>query len=410
MYPEPAAIICADWSKDPRKRSTYVARIKNRIVHKLAAGKLCTLSEVLAHASDVAVEGPVLVAFDVPIGVPYSYSRVGSTKGPFFGAFTFLDLLRYANVIPRFFEPTQSSESWSLSRPFFSVPAGRGGLTGYKTAASSHGVDLLRVIDHKTGAKSTFITSGIPGSVGSAAISLWKEIAKLLDAGDPRFRVWPFEGDLMTLFRTSPITIAEMYPRAAYATALLDGPTECRCRLSLAKTQLPARQSAIRTLTNTAWARAWGVEFRNLLDAERSEDDFDACITAAALLRCQLEDLPFAAPAGDFYDIEGNILSTGSINFALPERPWCDSGQWPPGGSSAVPQRISNTNPVTPTASNGRSFCCPIDGCRKVFHGTRGGWDGHVTSVTNHPNWYPQVILGEERKALFKRTFPQFFD
>lgn len=55
-----------------------------------------------------------------------------------------------------------------------------------------------------------------------------------------------------------------------------------------------------------------------------------------------------------------------------------------------------------------RDYPCPIPGCTKVFHGTRGGWDAHVASRRMHPHWHPDVIDGEERKRRFRREYPRW--
>ncbi len=53
-------------------------------------------------------------------------------------------------------------------------------------------------------------------------------------------------------------------------------------------------------------------------------------------------------------------------------------------------------------------YRCPIPGCTKVFHGTRGGWDAHVASWRMHPHWHPDVTDGEERKRRFKGEYPRW--
>ena len=55
----------------------------------------------------------------------------------------------------------------------------------------------------------------------------------------------------------------------------------------------------------------------NLKEAQEGEDDFDACLTAAALLRCVLDGSPLHSrinmPAS-----EGGMLGTGSIDLSRP--------------------------------------------------------------------------------------------
>src|SRR5690606_32216413 len=119
--------------------------------------------------------GSVLATFDAPLGVPESYlTAMGRLPGaqplP-----TFLDLLARASSMPRFYDTTTVARDWFVERPFFSVPAGDGGLGTYVEAAARFGVDMYRQIDRKTGAKAVFIKAGVPGSVGSAACALWQE-------------------------------------------------------------------------------------------------------------------------------------------------------------------------------------------------------------------------------------------
>ena len=57
----------------------------------------------------------------------------------------------------------------------------------------------------------------------------------------------------------------------------------------------------------------------------------------------------------------------------------------------------------------GRSFRCPIEGCEKVYEGTRGGWDGHVGSSRIHPHWHPELASAGARKKQFETEFPDFF-
>lgn len=164
-----------------------------------------------------------------------------------------------------------------------------------------------------------FIKSGIPGSVGSATCALWRELAELLTE-DRAFRVWPFEGALRTLLMTSAAVVGEIYPRAAYATALSSAPPASRPRLSIAKTKPAVRRQAINSLQKADWVRALGVTIENLADAEGNEDDFDACFTAAALLRCVLEGSPIELVASSATQAEGGMLGTGSINLDLQSR------------------------------------------------------------------------------------------
>ena len=52
---------------------------------------------------------------------------------------------------------------------------------------------------------------------------------------------------------------------------------------------------------------------------------------------------------------------------------------------------------------------CPIPDCNRSTP-TRQGWNGHVAAPQNHPHWRPEVTDYQERKQLFRQTFPQWFD
>jgi len=54
-------------------------------------------------------------------------------------------------------------------------------------------------------------------------------------------------------------------------------------------------------------------------------------------------------------------------------------------------------------------FKCPIPRCSHVFRNSRGGWDSHVASLKQHPNWHPNIHDGIERKQLFKEEFSNWF-
>lgn len=314
---KPAFILCADWGKEMRKRAVFVADTSGRVVRRVARHEW-TFDALLVEARRHASAGPVLIAMDVPFGVPSGYldaARTERSDAPR----SFLDLLRATANWPRFFDPSQRAEDWDVRRPFFAVPPGAGGLTSYLDAARQRGVpNLFRRIDTQTGAKPVFVKAGIPGSVGSSARDVWMALKPLLEQ-QRDFAVWPFEGDLDELLSTHGIVLGETYPRAAYATALTDGTPATRARLKLTKTDGRHRHAAIDKLLAQHWVRHNNVQFDGLDEARQNEDDFDACITAAALLRCVLEELPLAPPRDALATVEGGILGSGSISLDLRE-------------------------------------------------------------------------------------------
>jgi hypothetical protein len=398
-----SAILCADWGKESRKRAVYVADVAARTVKRIA-GSEWSVTTVLREAARWTSDGSVLVTFDAPLGVPESYlaaaSRIQSWRLPK----TFLELLACACSTPGFFEATLIADDWRIDRPFFSVPGGEGGLTSYRVAADRMGVALYRSIDRLTKAKSLFAKSGIPGSVGSAACALWRDLGTRL-AQSRSFRVWPFEGDLELLLRSAPVVIGEIYPRAAYATALLDTPATVRPPLAVAKTDVTVRGYAIKVLQRAEWVRALSVSIEDIEAAEANEDDFDACLTAAALLRCVLEEVPLCPAILNSAQAEGGMLGTAAINLRLPEQTFRAEH----GGEHRSRASRGSAKRRVEVRGAPRTFRCPIEGCEKVYEGTRGGWDGHVGSARIHPRWHPELTSVEARKRHFEIEFPDFF-
>ena len=85
--------------------------------------------------------------------------------------------------------------------------------------------------------------------------------------------------------------MAETYPGLANAAALnCDLPTS---QIKVAKTKKDRRAHACDRLKEVAWIREKGVDIGDLGPARCDEDAFDSHITAAAMLRCVLEDPAF---------------------------------------------------------------------------------------------------------------------
>lgn len=178
-----SAILCADWGKEIGKRAVYVADVAAREVRRLDARDASgwSVSAVLSEADRLASRGSVLATFDTPLGIPESYLAAAARAQSWGSPTTFLEFLSQAHCSPNFFEGTSVAADWKIEQPFFSVPIGEGGLKSYYNAAAQDRVDLYRAIDKRTGAKTLFAKSGIPGSVGSATCALWKELGPLLE-------------------------------------------------------------------------------------------------------------------------------------------------------------------------------------------------------------------------------------
>ena len=70
-----AYFISADWSKDPGKRSVYVADVRERRI-EMKACKSWDVHALLRLAEGLQERGPVLIGVDVVFGVPEDYSQV----------------------------------------------------------------------------------------------------------------------------------------------------------------------------------------------------------------------------------------------------------------------------------------------------------------------------------------------
>ena len=310
-----ATIICADWSKEQRKRDAYVADVRERLVRRLGTEPL-TVGSLVAAARTFR-SGSVLVGIDAPLGAPRSLLTATGAQLHLAPSATFTEWLSRLSESPEFFDPSDEPSHWSPLRPFFRVPAGADGLGRWFRAMRSGGVEPYRRVDTATSAKSLFVLSGIPGSVGCSVRDVWKSLADILSERPGDVRVWPFdlpEPDA----DADGVVLAEIYPRALYAAALLSDPPPSRPRLAVAKTDGQCRRAAIECLLAHDWVRRHGVRFADVDAETMTEDAGDALLSAAGALRCVLEGTPLGWKGADAF--EGGIIGLESVNLSLPER------------------------------------------------------------------------------------------
>ena len=158
-------------------------------------------------------EGPVLAAFDCPIGIP---ARFGEETG--FGSFAaMLDALG-RGAWPDLFTVAATPGEVGPRRPFY--PARPGGAR-LRHLLEGHGVetvdDLVRACERAGpdggAAGCMFWTLGAK-QVGKAALFAWREV--VVPARRRGAHLWPFEGDLAELAGQGGLTLAESYPGDAY--------------------------------------------------------------------------------------------------------------------------------------------------------------------------------------------------
>lgn len=376
-------IIAVDWGKDVRKRSAYRAEVSARLISRLKFdGSLSHLVEFAA-----TLEPPVLIGIDAAIGFPSAaWNRlVGNEPDP---TASFIDYLLDCQLPAHFFDPIQTPEEWAPTQPFVRPPPGSWSLKAF-IGASKGG--FYRRIDRRLNGNPIFVTCGIPGSVGSGTRALWLELLAL----EPKsaFSVWPFHGSLDQLVLAGKPVIAEIYPKACYGIALAESlPSPL---LSIAKTRQHAREDGIERLMKAGWVTTNNVRIQDGQQATANEDDFDALLSAAALLRLFLEEAPIESQVSENLSMEGGVLGSASI-LAGKQRT-----------SSARPHRQKKADAKQPGDS--RQYPCPIPGCDHVFQNSRGGWDAHVASFKRHPQWHPDTPNPSGRKNLFKQIFTDWF-
>ncbi len=292
----------------PAKRAVCHADVKARRL-SIVDRPAWSLRSLLEFARD-EVASPVLIGIDAVIGVPAGHLTQTPAWEP---GMTFLEWLPKTRALPRFFEEAKRVAELAPERPFFAVPPGKGSRRAFEEAASW---PMRRPVEEAYRANPVFIVSGIPGSVGSASRELWRELRDLLDDPHRRFRVWPFEGDLDSLRQPDSIILAEAYPRASYASAL--APALPAFARTVAKTRREAREAASEELLGAAWVRRYGVRLPSRDEIILDEDRFDAVLTAAATLRCLLEDHPLFYPTRVDPIAEGAILGGGALLGSSP--------------------------------------------------------------------------------------------
>lgn len=304
-----STIVTADWSAALAKRSVYVADVETRTVRRLP-GEEWTFEALLDRSA--ALPPPVLLGIDAVLGLPRPYFDAARALVPTWApARGFLDWLALTMATPEVFDPVSAAAEWTPVRPFFRVPPGKGSLKAYWAAAEGL---LFRSGEKETGAKPMFAVSGIAGTVGSGTCSVFRSLAPLVGARDRPFGIWPFDGSLTDVASRYPITLAEMYPRLAYAlgeASVIPAPLR-----GVAKTKREKREAYLDRLLAAAWRRDHCATIGDSEYALASEDDFDALVSGAALLRCVLDGHRLESPDVRDAAVEGSILAVHLLSLA----------------------------------------------------------------------------------------------
>ena len=166
--------------------------------------------------------------------------------------------------------------------------------------------------------------------------------------------------------------------------------------LSIGKTLRGHRAIALEQLMDSSWIQEMNVDLCDTKPALESEDCFDALLSAAAFVRLISARAPISCDLIDSRS-EGGILPTGMLELERRSRMTArvsrrDRASRPPREAEIVEREQE-------------ALRCPIPGCSKTFHSGRLGWDGHVGSFRQHPDWYPEIVDAEQRKTVFRKTF-----
>ena len=106
------------------------------------------------------------------------------------------------------------------------------------------------------------------------------------------------------------------------------------------------------------------------------------------------------------------ILQRASVNRKVPiDAEWSEDAHHrttDSGSSAGRGHRATDSRPKSQLPARQAEYRCPIRGCTKVFHGSRGGWDAHVASPRIHPDWHPDVLDKKERKERFRAEYPDW--
>ena len=400
-----ACFVSADWGKSPDKRSVYVADFRARRIRRgEPSGASWDVDALLDLADRLARNGPVLVGVDVVLGVPEGYWRLVLQEHGRRPPATFVDWLAGLGGSKGFFETAAEPDEWRVDRPWFKVAEGDGGLTSFTSKVDD---GMRRRVDVATRANPVFAVSGMPGTVGSGTRAFWKELIPHL-SGRRGFAVWPFEGELSSLLERSRVVLCETYPCLAYAAALAARLPSGAMRIF--KTKKGPRNEACDRLGRAQWVRAHGIDLGDLGRPRANEDDFDAHLTAAAVLRCVDEGMRLDHPRWTDARAEGSMLLCGVVDPLRKSSGTIRKTATLP-GPFAQRERRAARQVERARSGLGRSmlYPCPIPGCDKVFSGSRSGWDSHVGSMRQHREWRPMIADPEERRRAFREEFRNWF-
>jgi hypothetical protein len=263
----------------------------------------------------------LLVGFDFPIGLPYGYAQQC-------GITNFLEFLLKLeqNKWIDFYHPAEDPQQIDLCRPFYPLKPGNARqehlLYGLKVSTMD---DLRRQCElaheGRRAACPLFWTLG-GQQVGKAAISGWQSVIQpALEQDRSHVRIWPFDGDLFSLFQVGQTILAETYPAEFYGHLGITFTRTKADNVKPGKPQSGKRSQRCRQENSGVlleWAHQTTVDLSSTLvtelidgfsDKPDSEDRFDAVVGLFGMLNILSNKRSPGDPPGDIQKhIEGWIL------------------------------------------------------------------------------------------------------
>lgn len=273
------------------------------------------VADLLNRLRLLAGEGPVMIGFDFPIGVPVTYAR----RAGVYDFLTWLPQLGIGKWVS-FYNVAELPEEISTYRPFYPFrPGGTSHQQLFDALEVEKADDILRRCELPTAdrpaASSLFWTLG-PKAVGKAAIVGWRDVLEpgLRDPGLDLV-IWPFSGRLDELLKPGCIAIVETYP------------TEFHSHLGVAWSRsTPGTKTGKGSQSDRAanarrllqWAAASGVDLKPALmqaiqdgfgSSSSGGDQFDATIGLFGMLNILLKHRRLSEPESEeVRKIEGWIF------------------------------------------------------------------------------------------------------
>jgi len=307
----PTRVLHADWGITGVKRQAAAA---SRTSEGWRLEEVRPWSD--AHRSEVVSgQGPLLVGFDFPIGLPRAFAHASAISDfP-----SFLLRIERDRGWSSFYEICREPEEISLRRPFYPTNAPRGSRRRRADLEAALGLsyaELLRECERRTPvrgeASALFWLIGAK-QVGRGAISGWREvIAPAVEAGA---QLWPFHGALSDLVGRGGVTIAETYPAEFYGHLGLP-------RSGWSKATQASRAEVGAILLE--WARQNGVAVasevsRRVRDGfgahPGGEDAFDAVVGALGMIRVVDRSADIEPRTEDVRRLEGWILGQEPVGL-----------------------------------------------------------------------------------------------